>query len=59
MSSAAVVKRVSKTVLDGTVPDGHRQMSLSSAGLTVQNQRPPLGDEVQPEAGADHGLPER
>ena len=48
-----------ETVLDGAVPDGHRQMSLSSAGLTVQNQRRPLGDKVQPEAGADHGLPER
>lgn len=27
-----------ETVLDGAVPHGHRQMSLSSAGLTVQNQ---------------------
>jgi hypothetical protein len=34
-------------------------MSLSSAGLAVQDQRSPLGDEVQPEIGADHGFPER
>jgi hypothetical protein len=34
-------------------------MGLPSAGLTVQNQRAPLGDEVQPEVGADHGFPER
>ena len=33
-------------------------MSLATAGLTVQDQRPPLGDEVQPEVGADHGFPE-
>jgi hypothetical protein len=33
-------------------------MSLSSASLTVQNQRPPLGDEIQPKVGADHGFPE-
>jgi hypothetical protein len=25
----------------------------------VQDQRPPLGDEVQTEVGADHGFPER
>jgi hypothetical protein len=25
----------------------------------VQDQRPSLGDEVQPEVGADHGFPER
>src|SRR5690348_8305238 len=48
-----------EAVLDGAVPDGHRQMSLPSTGLTVQDQRPPLGDEVQPEVGADHGFPER
>ena len=46
-----------EAVLDGAIPDGHRQMSLPSAGLTVQNQRPPLGDEIQPEVGADHGFP--
>src|SRR6266852_2485500 len=46
-----------EAVLDGAVPDGHRQMGLPSAGLTVQNQRPSLGDEVQPEVGADHGFP--
>src|SRR5256884_9418282 len=34
-------------------------MGLPSAGLTVQDQRPALGDEVQPEVGADHGFPER
>ena len=48
-----------EAVLDGAIPDGHRQMGLPSASLTVQNQRPPLGDEVQPEVGADHGFPER
>jgi hypothetical protein len=47
-----------EAVLDGSVPDGHRQMGLSSTGLTVQNQRPSLGDEVQPEVGADYGFPE-
>src|SRR6266849_5482245 len=46
-----------EAVLDGAVPDGHRQMGLPSAGLTVQDQRPSLGDEVQPEVGADHGFP--
>ena len=58
MSSAAVVKSVSKPFLDGAIPDGHRQMGLPSAGLTVQDQRPSLGDEVQPEVGADYGFPE-
>src|SRR6266404_9022842 len=48
-----------EAVLDGAVPDGHRQMGLPSAGLTVQDQRSSLGDEVQPEVGADHGFPER
>src|SRR6267154_3138484 len=48
-----------EAVLDGSVPDGHRQMSLPPTGLTVQDQRPSLGDEVQPEVGADHGFPER
>src|SRR5260370_31036956 len=43
-----------ETVLAGAVPDGHRQMSLSSAVLSVQNQRPPLDDEVQPYAEAHH-----
>jgi hypothetical protein len=47
-----------EAVLDGSVPDGHRQMGLPSAGLAVQNQRPSLGDEVQPEVGADYGFPE-
>ena len=47
-----------EAVLDGAVPDGHCQMGLPSASLTVQDQRPPLGDEVQPEVGADHGFPE-
>ena len=47
-----------EAVLDGAVPDGHRQMGLSPAGLTVQDQRPSIGDEVQPEVGADHGFPE-
>src|SRR5260370_20194186 len=48
-----------EAVLDGSVPDGHRQMGLPSAGLTVQYQRPSLGDEDQPEVGADHGFPKR
>ena len=48
-----------EAVLDGAIPDGHRQMSFPSAGLTVQDQRASLGDEVQPEVGADHGFPER
>src|SRR5882762_7001297 len=48
-----------ETVLDSAIPDSHRQMSLPSTGLTVQDQRPSLGDEVQPEVGADHGFPER
>jgi len=47
-----------EAVLDGSVPDGYRQMRFPSASLTVQDQRPPLGDEVQPEVGADHGFPE-
>src|SRR5712691_3383439 len=47
-----------EAVLDGSVPDGHRQMGLSSAGLAVQDQRPSLGDEVQPEVGADYRFPE-
>jgi len=47
-----------EAVLDGAVPDGHRQMSFPSARLAVQDQRPPLGDEVQPEVGANHGFPE-
>src|SRR4030095_4886901 len=34
-------------------------MSFSTAGFTVQDQRPSLGDEVQPEVGADRGFPER
>src|ERR1700756_548507 len=34
-------------------------MSFSTAGFTVQDQRSPLGDEVQPEVGTDHGFPER
>src|SRR5438309_11517362 len=59
MSSAAVVKRVSKPFWIARYPIGHRQMGLPSAGLPVQDQRPPLGDEVQPEVGADHGFPER
>ena len=48
-----------EAVLDGAVPDGYCQMGLPSAGLPVQDQRPPLSDEVQPEVGADHGFPER
>src|SRR6266852_2637365 len=48
-----------ETVLDSAIPDSHRQMSLPSTGLTLQDQRPSLGDEVQPEVGADHGFPER
>src|SRR5579864_6443709 len=47
-----------EAVLDSTVPDGHRQMGLPSAGLPVQDQRSALGDEVQSEIGADHGFPE-
>jgi hypothetical protein len=35
-----------EAVLDGAVANGHRQMGLPSAGLSVQDQRPPLGDEV-------------
>jgi hypothetical protein len=31
-----------KAVLDGAVPDGHRQMGLASTGLTLQDQRPSL-----------------
>src|SRR5262249_35604273 len=39
------------------VGDGHRQMGLPSAGLAVQDQRPALGDEVDPEIGADQRFP--
>ena len=42
-----------EAVLDSAVANGHRQMGLPSAGLSVQDQRPPLGDEVQPEVGSD------
>jgi hypothetical protein len=47
-----------EAVLDGAVPDSHRQMGLPSTGLPVPDQRPPLGDEVQFEIGAHHGFPE-
>src|SRR5215472_11895862 len=33
-------------------------MSLTAPGLSMQDQRPSFGDEVQPEIGADHGLPQ-
>src|SRR5580704_3412689 len=46
-----------EAVLDGAIPDGHRQMGLTAAGLTVKDQRPPLGNEVQPEVRTDQGLP--
>src|SRR5262249_7470166 len=46
-----------KAVLNSAVGDGHRQMGLPSAGLAVQDQRPALGDEVDPEIGADQRFP--
>src|SRR5215472_12874200 len=33
-------------------------MSFTAPGLAMQDQRTPLGDEVQPEIGADYGLPQ-
>src|SRR5215472_12091991 len=33
-------------------------MSLTAPGLSMQDQRPSFGDEVQPEIGADYGLPQ-
>src|ERR1700683_891478 len=46
-----------EAVLNGTVSDGHGQMSLSKAGLTMQDQRTPLGDEVRPEVRTQERLP--
>jgi len=46
-----------KAVLDGSIPDGHCQMGFATTGLTVQDQRPSLGDEVRPEIGTEEGLP--
>src|SRR5262249_601038 len=45
-----------KAILDGTIADGYRQMSFSSAGLAVKNQRTPLGNEVRPQIGTEQGL---
>src|SRR5215469_18146248 len=33
-------------------------MSFSSSGLTVENQRPSLGDEVRPQIGTEQRLPQ-
>src|SRR5215472_3191046 len=45
-----------EAVLDGSISDGYRQMSLAATSLAVQDQRASLSDEVEAEVGTDHGF---
>src|ERR1700676_1788050 len=42
-------KKCLETVLDGTIPNGHRQVCLSPTSLSVQDQGAPFSDEVWPQ----------
>ena len=48
-----------EAVSDGAMTDGHRQVSLSPAGLTVQNQGASFGDEVRSQVGTEQSLTKR
>jgi hypothetical protein len=48
-----------EAVLDGPVGDGDGEVGLPAAGLAVEDERAPLGDEVGREVGADEGEPDR
>jgi len=42
-----------EAVLDGTVGKSHREMRLAAAGLAVEDQASPFGDEVRRQRGAE------
>ena len=46
-----------ETVLDGSIPNGHRQVCLSSTSLSMQDQRAPFSDEVWPQVGTQQRFP--
>lgn len=46
-----------EAVLDGPVGDGDGEVGLPAPGLAVEDERPPLGDEVGREVGADEREP--
>src|ERR1700730_871310 len=45
-------------ILDRSIPDGNRQMSLTAACLPEKDQGPALSDEVRSQVGAQQRLPE-
>jgi hypothetical protein len=51
-------KKRLETILDGAIADGDGEMGLPSAGLSIQNQRPPLGYKVWSQVGTQEGLPQ-
>ena len=48
-----------EAILDGTIADGHGQMSLSPAGLSVEDQGSPLGNKIRSQVGTEQRLRER
>ena len=55
ISSAAVAESL-EAILDGTIPNGYRQMRFHSASLAVKDQSATLGDEVRPEIRSPAGI---
>ena len=45
-----------EAVLDGAIADGYGQMGFPAAGLAVENQGAPFGDEIRSQVGTEQGL---